>query len=273
VLVGGGTIILSHKSVVYIWRKIMAKSIVYTHFGCIMPIVAIPTESPKSLFGVNLMRKFLAFLFPVLVLALTVPVQADPKSFADLVGNVAVQPVKPGPVTECPYMSWGGDLPLLVANGNAFQTQHGSAYDKLGLNLKFYHQDEFSEQVKDYLSGRTPYLRCTYSMLGPASEILNKDPRTKPRVFLFVSWSQGDHLVSKAEFKTLNDLIRPRQLMSRMLLAFQISISLHHCRMGLPRLQLNVWVPLCPKINPSTNCLRFLPLQVPLIQAHKVHRR
>jgi ABC-type nitrate/sulfonate/bicarbonate transport system substrate-binding protein/outer membrane protein OmpA-like peptidoglycan-associated protein len=43
-------------------------------------------------------------------------------------------------------------------------------------------------------------------MLGQASEVLGKDPKTKPVVVLQLSWSAGDHIVSRAEIKSLNDL-------------------------------------------------------------------
>jgi len=46
----------------------------------------------------------------------------------------------------------------------------------------------------------------TSRMLGMASEKIGRDPRTKPHVFLHLSFSLGDHIVSRANFKTLNDM-------------------------------------------------------------------
>ena len=56
------------------------------------------------------------------------------------------------------------------------------------------------------MSGKTPFLRGTMRMLGQASEVLGKDPRTKPVVVLQLSWSAGDHIVARENLKTLNDL-------------------------------------------------------------------
>lgn len=168
---------------------------------CILHIMkrhTYPTGGPK-------MKALIVFTIALLAFASTTFGQ---KSFVEQVGNVRAQPLQQNAVMPCPFMTWGGDTPLLVANGNNLVTQSGSEYQKLGLNLKFYRENEFSNQVKDYLNGKTPFLRCTYSMLGPASEILNRDQRTQPVVFCFVSWSQGDHLVSRAELHSLNDLKR-----------------------------------------------------------------
>jgi hypothetical protein len=145
---------------------------------------------------------------------LTTPLMAQQR-FAEIVGNVPVQPVKQGPVVEVPFMTWGGDVPFFIAAGApgnpSLTTQRGSAYEKLGVNVKFYKENDFANQVKDYMGGRTPFLRGTFSSLGMASEVLGSDPRTKPVVFLFVSWSAGDHMVSRQEIRTLNDLKRPNK--------------------------------------------------------------
>ncbi len=66
--------------------------------------------------------------------------------------------------------------------------------------------DDFLGQVRNYLSGQTPFLRGTMRMMGQASEALGKDPRTKPVVVLQLSWSAGDHIVAREKLKTLNDL-------------------------------------------------------------------
>lgn len=151
------------------------------------------------------MKRLIAFLLMVCVSAVPSMAQTG-QSFSDQLGPVQVKPVKSGPQVESPFMTWAADVGLFQANGVSLTTQPGSIYSKLGINLKFYRENDFNNQVKDYMTGRTPFLRCTYSMLGPASEVLNRDPRTKPVVFLFVSWSNGDHLIARKEIKSLNDL-------------------------------------------------------------------
>lgn len=132
------------------------------------------------------------------------------KTFRQLVGNVAVKPVSPAKASaanavQVPFITWGGDFATIFANGN-LTTQAGSTYQKLGLKLNMKPGDDFVGQVKDYLSGESPFLRGTFRMLGQASEVIGDDPRTKPVVILQLSWSAGDHIVGRADLKSLNDL-------------------------------------------------------------------
>ncbi len=129
------------------------------------------------------------------------------ESFATVVGPVKVEPVKwkSGAVLEVPYITWGGDVATFYANGG-LTTKPDTIYHKLGLNCKLVPGDDFPGQVKRYLSGQTPFLRGTMSMLGQASEVIGSDARTKAVVFLQLSWSAGDHMVARGHLKTLNDL-------------------------------------------------------------------
>jgi hypothetical protein len=112
---------------------------------------------------------------------------------------------KMGKVLEVPFILWGGDVATFHANGG-LKTQKGTLFEKQGLNLNLVRGDDFDKQVKNYLEGKSPFLRGTMSMLGQASEKLAADERTKPVVFLQLTWSAGDHLVSRAGLKTLADL-------------------------------------------------------------------
>ncbi len=127
--------------------------------------------------------------------------------FSTLVGKVAVRPVKSTSALEIPFITWGGDVATFHANGG-LTTRSGSTYDRLGMKFKLTPGDDFVAQVKNYLSGQTPFLRGTMRMLGQASEVLGQDPRTKPVVVLQLSWSAGDHIVARDQLKTLNDLKR-----------------------------------------------------------------
>jgi ABC-type amino acid transport substrate-binding protein len=128
------------------------------------------------------------------------------QSFSSLVGPVTVQDVSTTKPTTVPYITWGGDVAAFYANGTSLTTTPSSIYGKLGLNLKFVNGDDFIQQTKSYMTGKTPYIRGTFRMLGQASEVLGSDPRTKPVVILQLTWSLGDHIVAKEEIKTLNDL-------------------------------------------------------------------
>jgi len=88
----------------------------------------------------------------------------------------------------------------------ALETKPDSLFGKLGLKFKLTNGDDFVAQVKAYVEGKTPFIRGTFSQLGQASEVLNIDPKTKPVIFLQLTWSAGDHMVARPTCKTLNDL-------------------------------------------------------------------
>lgn len=125
--------------------------------------------------------------------------------FSQTVGNVSVRPVADQQPVEIPFITWGGDVATFYANGG-LSTRSGSIYNKLGVRMKLTPGDDFVGQVKNYVSGKSPFLRGTFRMLGQASEVIGKDPRIKPVVIMQLSWSAGDHIISRAEYAKLNDL-------------------------------------------------------------------
>lgn len=127
------------------------------------------------------------------------------QEFSKLVGGTAIQPVAAGKNVSVPYITWGGDVATFLANGG-LQTEAGSAYQAAGLQVNLTAGDDFVGQVKNYLSGKSPFLRGTMHMLGQASEVIASDPRTKPVIVLQLSWSAGDHIVSRENIRKLNDL-------------------------------------------------------------------
>lgn len=126
--------------------------------------------------------------------------------FSQLTGKLPVRPVANKQPIEVPFITWGGDAATFHANGGGLVTKRGSAYGNMGLNMKLTPGDDFVKQVQNYMSGKSPFLRGTFRMLGQASEVIASDPRTKPVVILQLSWSAGDHIVSRSRFNTLNDL-------------------------------------------------------------------
>ncbi|MEZ6087311.1 MAG: hypothetical protein R3C05_04640 [Pirellulaceae bacterium] len=127
------------------------------------------------------------------------------EQFSKIVGEVEIKPVADQSTLNVPFITWGGDVATFHANGG-LETKPGSLYAKQNLKVKLAAGDDFVQQVRDYMSGKTPFLRGTMRMLGQASEVIASDPRTKPVVVLQLSWSAGDHIVSRGKFKTLNDL-------------------------------------------------------------------
>ena len=106
-----------------------------------------------------------------------------------------------------PIITWGGDIATIFANGNQRNTATGSIFDKHGLKFKLVREDVFTNQIKNYLSGKTPYLRGTLGMINSASDLLSKSSKTKPIVFYQMTWSAGgDALVVKNNIKKVKDL-------------------------------------------------------------------
>lgn len=131
--------------------------------------------------------------------------KADAKTFESQLGDVKIGTVDTTGAIQVPFITWGGDVATFVANGG-LKTTKDSIYGKSGLSLSLKAGDDFHAQVKDYLTGKSPYLRGTLGMLALASESINKDPRTKPVIVLQMTWSAGDHIVSREGLKTLNQL-------------------------------------------------------------------
>jgi ABC-type nitrate/sulfonate/bicarbonate transport system substrate-binding protein len=153
----------------------------------------------------NLLRCACLALSAALVVAAVGPARAE-EPFGKLVGDVTVEDVRPGKTTDLPFFTWGGDVATFHANGGAKETRPGTLFAQQGLAFNLIPGDDFVGQVKNYLAGKTPFLRGTMSQLGQASEVLGKDPRTRPVVFLQLTWSAGDHMVGRPTCKTLNDL-------------------------------------------------------------------
>jgi ABC-type nitrate/sulfonate/bicarbonate transport system substrate-binding protein len=127
------------------------------------------------------------------------------ENFKSLVGSVKVQEVAKGATIQVPYITWGGDVATFMANGD-MKTRSGSTYQGMGLDIQLTPGDDFVGQVKNYVSGKSPFLRGTMHMLGLASEVIGADPKTKPIVILQLSWSAGDHIIARKGIKSLNDL-------------------------------------------------------------------
>ena len=140
----------------------------------------------------------------LLIAALAFPCQAE-KSFKSLVGNVKTGNVSDGKTISVPYITWGGDMATFYANGGT-RTRKGSLFHKQGLDLQLTAGDDFVQQVRDYMSGKSPFLRGTVRMMGLASEVINGDKRTQGMVILQMTWSAGDHMLVRPGIKTVNDL-------------------------------------------------------------------
>jgi hypothetical protein len=145
------------------------------------------------------------FLF-ALIVAIPSFLEAKEQSFSELVGPVVESEVKDSATIDLPYITWGGDAATFLANGLSVETSEGSYFNQRNLKFKLVNGDDFIQQCRNYLSGKTPFLRCTFGQLGLASEVLGKNLKTKPTVVLQLTYSLGDHVIARGDIKNLNDL-------------------------------------------------------------------
>ena len=96
--------------------------------------------------------------------------------FANLLGPVKTGPVTKGGPIEIPYILWGGDVATFLANGD-LKTQPASIFKEAGLDVQLVNGDDFVGQVRNYMQGKSPFLRGTMHMMGLASEVIGSDAK------------------------------------------------------------------------------------------------
>jgi outer membrane protein OmpA-like peptidoglycan-associated protein len=149
------------------------------------------------------MRKLSIVLSVMLVMAFTA--QAE-DNFTKTLGTVTIGNVADATNWSMPYITWGGDVATFMANGGLITTKD-SIFAKQGLNIKLTAGDDVVQQVRDYMSGKSPFLRAPFATIGLASEVIGSDPRTKGVMIVQMTWSQGDHLVVRGNIlKTIADI-------------------------------------------------------------------
>lgn len=146
-------------------------------------------------------------LVPVLLgIASAAPQYVTSPPLAEVI-RAQVGDVKKSEEISLPVITWGGDIATIAANGASIGTTAESVFGRNGLKFKLVRMDDFKRQVELFMQGHTPYLRGTLGMINMASEVLNRDPRTKPVVVYQMTWSAGgDCLVVKDGIKTVRDL-------------------------------------------------------------------
>jgi len=125
--------------------------------------------------------------------------------FSNLLGPFKTGTVSQSGPIEVPYILWGGDVATFLANGD-LKTQPGSIFKESGLDVQLVNGDDFVGQVRNYMQGKSPFLRGTMHMMGLASEVIGSEAKTKPVIIMQLSWSAGDHIVGRKTIKNLNDL-------------------------------------------------------------------
>ena len=149
------------------------------------------------------LRRKCMLLYLVTLFILFAPHAKAQELFSDTVGPVRVQEVTVMTPLIVPYITWGGEAALFHANGG-LTTRPGTIMSELGMNVKLVPGDNFQQQVRDYLSGKSPFLRGTFRMIAQASGAVGKDARTKPVVFGQLTWSAGDHFVGRSNIQKIS---------------------------------------------------------------------
>lgn len=150
-------------------------------------------------------QRFTSILIVLCLMMVTTTSITAEERFADSVGRVSIGTVKSTSPLQVPFITWGGDIATFYANGGK-TTKSGTIFNKKGLNLRLVQGDDFIQQVKDYMAGKSPFLRGTFRMIGLASEVIGRDARTKGVVILQMTWSAGDHMVARQNVKKVTDL-------------------------------------------------------------------
>ena len=158
------------------------------------------------------MTRPIHLLFTAVLLLWALPAAAaphyiNPEPLSKITASTAVAEFNKDARIQLPVITWGGDIATILANGGQAQTQPGSIFNKAKLDYQLVREDIFSTQVKNYLSGKSPYLRGTAGMINMAVEALSQDPRTKPIVIHQMTWSTGgDALVVKSGISSAKSL-------------------------------------------------------------------
>lgn len=158
----------------------------------------------------KMMKKTLISVLIAISAIITGPVFATTYIQSSPLSKIITAPageVGTGTEPMIPIITWGADIAVIYANGNSLTTASDSIFAKKGLRLRIGRQDDFKKQVESFVKGDTPFLRGTMGMINMASEVLSKDPRTKPVIIYQLSWSNGgDAVVTKEGIHSVHDL-------------------------------------------------------------------
>ncbi len=150
---------------------------------------------------------FIAVLVLWTLPAAAAPHYIDPEPLSKVVAGVTVAEIRKDARIHLPIISRCGDIATVLANGGQAQTQPGSIFSEAKLDYQLVPGENFSNQIENYLSGKSPYLRGTVGMINMVAGALSQDPRTKPIIIYQTSWSTGgDALVVKAGIDSVKHL-------------------------------------------------------------------
>lgn len=106
-----------------------------------------------------------------------------------------------------PINVWGGWAPIVAANGG-FKANPESVFAReFGFQVELRVVDNPADAMGLYAAGESPILWGTLDMLALYAPVLAKDPRTAPRIYQQIDFSNGgDGIVVRGDIKTAADL-------------------------------------------------------------------
>ncbi len=157
----------------------------------------------------NRLLKILFILSMVLIFSISSCKKKESSNTAQSrnTGSIDAGDYVKGASIKVPIIAWGADLVTINANGNSSKTIKGSLFDKAGVNIELFREDDFNKQVGMYIRGEIVFLRGTMGMINMALDRLNSSEKTKPVLIYKHSWSAGgDALVVKSSIKSIRQL-------------------------------------------------------------------
>jgi len=133
---------------------------------------------------------------------------ARPYSSAEFLKSIKPAPVDlaRGPL-RVPIITWAADGVTVAANDGLAPNPNSALARAVGQPVQLDLVDRFDEQVKDYIAGKSAFLRGTVGMIDLVAEALKGiSPGLEPVVIVQLSWSTGaDGFVAK-DIGSLSDL-------------------------------------------------------------------
>lgn len=113
----------------------------------------------------------------------------------------------PVPLLKVPLDTWGGYAALFEANGGAKPNKDSLFYKKGKFAVELVNEEDSSEQLKGYASGRYPIIWAPMDSLPVLYDALKADKRIIPKVLGLFDWSSGgDGIIVRNSVKNPSDL-------------------------------------------------------------------
>lgn len=130
----------------------------------------------------------------------------DGSPLADVM-NPSVQACRSSDSLTLPMRTSGVDTVVLFANDYQLEPADDGEFAKNDLDITLTLQNDIREQLKDYLSCKTPIMRGTQGMMNAVADLTENDPRTKQVAFYQHGFSNGaDSIVVRPGINGAEDL-------------------------------------------------------------------